>query len=103
MPDFQPNESLSQATMRTQDLVPTFIDAIQDTAEYAQLVVNNFLIPPYVFDEGDHSAWWDSDDCYHLLEKLFDILCDYTPEGCIFGSHPGDGSDYGFWEIEDTD
>jgi hypothetical protein len=35
-----------------------------------------------------------------LLESLFDTLDNYSPEGYYFGAHPGDGSDYGFWEMD---
>lgn len=44
----------------------------------------------------DH-AWWVSDDVMYLLEDLFDALDDHAPTGCYFGSHPGDGSDFGYW------
>jgi len=56
-------------------------------------------IPAYVSDEGDDSEWWDSEDAHWYLEGLFDALNDLAPEGYYFGSHEGNGSDYGFWPI----
>jgi hypothetical protein len=103
--------------MRTQDLIPAFLEAIQiiqnlhafisqrsgrETPEYEAYAASPFgPIPSYVMDEGDNSEWWDSEDAYSLLQELFDILESYAPEGFYFGSHPGDGSDFGFWEMEE--
>lgn len=98
------NESISHGTLRTQDLIPAFLDAVQEyaQAEYEALMVCPFPpVPAYVYDEGDDSEWWQSDDASYLLESLFDILNDAAPEGCYFGAHPGDGSDFGFWECEE--
>lgn len=96
------NLSLISGTHRSQDLIPVFIEAIRDTIEYAQLIIQPFgIIPGDAYENDDHE-YWDSEECLYLLnETLFDILNDYAPEGYYFGSHPGDGSDYGFWEIEE--
>lgn len=91
------NTSVSHGTMRRQDLIPSFIDIIQDTPEYVQLM---HAIPCHA-SENEKAEWWDSEDAIHLLESLFDTLNDYAPEGYYFGAHPGDESDYGFWKITD--
>lgn len=39
----------------------------------------------------------------YVYESLCDALNIIAPEGTYFGSHPGDGSLLGFWEIEVED
>lgn len=89
-------ESVSHGTMRTQDLIPVFMDVIRDTPEYVQLMT---VVPLHAMEDKE-AEWWDSEDAVTLLESLFDTLDIYSPEGYAFGAHPGDGSDYGFWETE---
>lgn len=54
----------------------------------------------------DDSGLWDYDLMGDILswlwcEDIFDMLNDIAPAGCYFGSHPGDGADFGFWWCED--
>jgi len=46
--------------------------------------------------------YFSSDDATEDLEKLFEILneSDVAPPCTMFGAHEGDGSDFGFWPIE---
>lgn len=94
--------TLIHGTHRMQDLIPVFLDAVAtfNKPGYAGLTAQPFgVIPAYVQDEGDSSEWWDSDDALHLFDELFDLLNDIAPDGTYFGTHPGDGSDYGFWSV----
>ena len=91
-------------TMRAQDLIPAFLDTLAEVCpeSYEGYMCTAFPpVPAYVQDEGDDSEWWDSEDALWLLESLFDQLNEAAPEGYYFGAHPGDGSDYGFWAIDD--
>ena len=93
------NSSVSCGTLRKQDLIPAFLDALADVdpMAYAQLVLMPFgPVPGYAQDDAS-SDWWDSEDASFLLESLFDALSDAAPEGFYFGAIEGDGSDFGFW------
>lgn len=96
--------SLIHATLRPQDLIPCFLDAVREyaPAEYEQMMTPAFgPIPAYVQDEGDSCEWWQSDDASYLLEDLFNILEGVAPDGFYFGAHEGDGSDFGFWPLSE--
>lgn len=89
--------SVSHGTMRPQDLIPKFTDVIRDTPEYVQIMN---LVPVHAADD-DTAEWWHSDEAVSHLADLVDILDSYAPEGYYFGTHPGDGSDYGYWKVTD--
>jgi hypothetical protein len=103
--------TISHGTMRPQDLIPCFLAELKriDRAAYLKIRKNSiplgWLTWKYsvlgTYHEGnDDHPWWNSEDCsWFLNEVLFDALNDLAPEGCYFGSHEGDGADYGFWSI----
>lgn len=102
--------SLSTGTLRPCDLIPTFLRAIAhldpdayaailDTLEKAGTPIH--FLTSIVSSGLDVHPWWDSDEAGYLLEDLFDALDALAPEGCYFGSHIGDGSDFGFWPYEE--
>lgn len=95
--------TVSHATVRNEDLIPAFCYEL----EYHAKQNNNqghLALVEEIRDRMGKPGYYDSDDAdYDLNEDLFDALNEYAPEGCYFGSHPGNGSDYGFWEHEDYD
>jgi hypothetical protein len=98
------DETVIRATLRTQDLLPAFLDVIRNTAEYVQITQSNVLELGVITDPaaGDDDERWDSEYMtYFLNEELFDTLNMYAPEGYYFGAHEGDGSDFGYWKIEE--
>lgn len=100
LPDSYKNVSLSHATMREEDLIPCFADFLRDHFEYWP-----YYEPVNACDHlevDENGCYVDYEEASWLLnEDLFNALNDIAPEGCYFGSHPGDGCDYGFWEIEE--
>ena len=102
--------SLSQGTMLERDLVPTFlrflskIEGKEILSYVEQLSLENkaALLCWLVGVDVDLATPQAQDEMsWFLWEVLVEALNDIAPEGCYFGSHPGDGADYGFWPNED--
>lgn len=97
---FEHAGSISHGTMRTQDLIPRFLEVLHklDPATHDEIEQQ----VPADARATDIHEWWGSEDAsYFLNESLFNALNECAPEGWYFGSHPADGSDYGFWEMEE--
>ena len=88
--------TIIHGTGRLQDLIPTFLQEIKRLDPSQNLDSFHFYETL-----ADDSFEWDNEMTTEDLVQLFDILDSYSPEGFYFGSHPGDGSDYGFWACED--
>jgi hypothetical protein len=51
-----------------------------------------------------HGEWSEADEEnqeWILNEDMWDLLNEWAPENCYFGSSMGNGSDFGFWEIDE--
>lgn len=90
--------TISHGTMREEDLIPDFVAELRrlghedgELDEIEARLEAHDTVPYY----GTEEAGWD------LNEYLFEALNEHAPEGHYFGSHPGDGSDYGFWPNEE--
>jgi hypothetical protein len=102
--------SVSHATLRPEDLIPAFVDALTNLMEDRTLLPGSDH-PDQVRDQSyvqdrlgeierrveQGEAYYSSEDADWDLEWLFDTLDFRGPDGCSFGAHPGDGSDFGFW------
>jgi hypothetical protein len=94
------NVSLSEATMRPEDLIPCFIYAIQQIdPDNKPLMGSMHELEVAIQDE----LYFESEDSQFDLDYLFDTLNNLAPKGYYFGSHPGNGSDYGFWKYEEVE
>lgn len=90
--------SVSHGTMRPEDLIPCFIDTIRDQKRVSW---KHRAILRTIEKNARSKNYFESERASYDLETLFDLLNEYAPEGFYFGSHPGDGSDYGFWLSEE--
>jgi hypothetical protein len=86
-----------EGTMRDEDLIPAFVDEIlyYDPEDSFALEIDE-AINNNTYDFNSERAMYDVND---LMDRLNDFADPYT----YFGSHPGDGSDYGFWVEIDID
>src|SRR5437763_1843047 len=91
--------SISSGTLREIDLIPAF-EAVLDIAcvEYERPTSADKLLRGWKLTDAE----WEEVG-YYLNEELFDLLNEIAPDGTCFCAHPGDGSDFGFWEQEETD
>ena len=102
--------SISSGTMRPEDLIPAFCDCLDDIrqnyvycevgkeaeARHHHERINDFLAS-IEQSRNTNEDYYSSEDADYDLEKLFDMLNEYSAPYFYFGSHPGDGADYGFW------
>ena len=87
---YAPIGSVSTGTMRNEDLIPCFMDVLKhlDKKRHDEIVKE--------FD-------YNSEDADYLInEDLHDALNECAAPFCYFGSHEGDGADYGFWVAWDS-
>lgn len=116
--------SISHGTMRDEDLIPCFLNEIQriDRKRITALRKDKdwIIITNWFKNHGDDdirgctkrllayhkkigtasiATVRDPDRFYwsEYTNQLFEILNEYAPPYCYFGSSEGDGADYGFW------
>ena len=92
---------ISSGTLRAEDLLPRFMGILKD---YAPEKFNEFIkgYPELDGWEDYLEADWRiiSDDTkMNASDELFGLLNDIAPEGTMFSSTEGDGSDFGFWSM----
>ena len=93
--------SISTGTLRTEDLLEAFaaeLDSIRGTSKaHHQLVFD--AQNRYYLDDGRDER---EEEAGELVGELMDALNEFSPPFVYFGSHPGDGADFGYWPDADT-
>ncbi len=106
--------SISHGTCRTDDLLDTFAREldwqVQRNGEYFSRPENHGERDKLVNLAGEAFDLLDSDNSVvdgkedeaseMVNEDLINALESFAPPYCYFGTHPGDGSDFGFWPID---
>ena len=98
---------LIEGTLRPQDLLPAFLDALHQVAPatYDQVMFGSghCPIPSYALeDEG--ADWWTSGDAVWLLEDLAEALNQRAQQDeMYFGPMETDPACWGFWLVLDED
>ncbi len=92
--------SVSHGTMRTEDLIPIFVERLNDLNKERYARLDNMLSE--IEQRMEREDYYASEDAGYDLEALFEALNEYAPPFCFFGAHTGDGSDYGFWLSDDA-
>lgn len=107
--------TVSHGTLRTVDLISMFATELTKLApELALLTGNRAEIDlahqmsgtrsdyEYVEAVGNGSTSKGYEVTGWLIDELLDALNTHSPDGWYFGNSEGDGSDFGWWRIEDT-
>jgi len=106
------NETVISGTFNSRDLIPTFINLVSEIIDGMAMDHGDrfkTMYARYTEELGDMErnayspTYYELDECYHDLERLFDMLDELAPSGHYFGSHPGNGADFGFWPCEEED
>jgi len=87
--------SVSEGTLRNQDLLPAFLDALEEHDKATADKIESDV--PETAWSDDNDPFWESEECGWIIEELFDQLNNHCPPYVTFGAHPGNGSCFGFW------
>jgi len=100
--------TVSRATMREQDLLPAFMKVLEEYHPEGWYAVKTAFTVEFdmIYREflalQDNDPRWHSDAlAYILREDVWEAMQEIAPDGYYFGSHPGDGCDYGYWLAEE--
>lgn len=87
-------------TLRTADLLDAFADELERLITMASLPADPHPGNMTLVHEARAVAP-ETDEADEIVQDLIDALNEYAPDGHYFGSHPGDGADFGFWAVEE--
>lgn len=92
--------SIRTGTLRTQDLMESFIWELRKVLKHRS---RELTAIESRFNRAINGRYGDNDMYFYGnvgqfdLDSLFDMLNEHAPDFGYFGSHPGDGANFGFW------
>jgi hypothetical protein len=86
--------SICHGTLRPKDLISAFASYLQEISTQHDALIKRA-------DEYDLAPETSIEEEEELLTDLFCALDSLSPDGSCFGAHEGDGSDFGYWAIDD--
>ena len=100
---------VSNATMRSEDLIPKFMDFLEAVAERCDIQEEVARLQDEVEkleleEEAGYGEYYkDQEQAGWILnEDIWDLMDSIAPEFCYFGAHEGDGACYGFWTSDEV-
>lgn len=92
--------TVSYGTLRNEDLLSSFSDELeflvqQNAEEWVGKPGRRDMYLALVGEAREVNP--ASEEAHYLIDELCDCLNDFAPPGHYFGTHPGDGADFGFW------
>jgi hypothetical protein len=83
-------------TLRPEDLIEAFTRELQWVSRNDRETHESEILA-----RCDAADGIPEDDWPEIVNELIDALDARAPKDCYFGAHEGDGSDFGYWPIED--
>ena len=99
--------TVSEGTMRPQDILPAIMDVLKEYHPEAYQLVTDTISEEFdvtyveLCRDETHQGWWSVNQWWLLDGFVWPAMDDIAPDGHYFGAHPGDGADYGFWLNDD--
>lgn len=96
--------SVSHGTLRNEDLFQAFLSLLfsLDPDGCREFKKDHPSLLRALCDKecSIDNDYWETSEAAFDLEELFGVMETYAPKGHTFSSHPGDGSDFGYWPID---
>lgn len=94
-----PRGTVISGTLRLQDLIPAFYAELDRVAPARRGRLENEMAAWRI--ELEEAGETDPEEDEELVHLLVEQLNEVAPHGIYFGAHPGDGSDFGWWETRE--